>query len=110
MMMNTRLIARNYTPAPQLAIEVSIIGGSVETVRAGLLSSVAPLAVDSAGSYVWEFGGTVYPSKLMRLVLEADPSVLDVAITSPSTAVVSDTNRASSLPVAVSVSVTKVTL
>lgn len=110
MMMNTRLIARNYTPAPQLAIEVSIIGGSVETVRAGLLSSVAPLAVDSAGSYVWEFGGTVYPSKLMRLVLEADPSVLDVAITSPSTAVVSDVNRASSLPVAVSVSVTKVTL
>lgn len=110
MMMNTRLLCRNYTPAPSLAVSVRIIGGSVEKVRAGLLSSIAPLAVDSSGEFIWDFGGTIYPSKLVRLVLEADSTVLDVSVDSPSEAVFSETNRASSLPVAVSVDVTKVTL
>lgn len=110
MVVNQRLKCFNYTPAPLLDIVVEILGGNAETVRAGLLASISPLATGEDGEYLWDFNQTIYPSRIAKLVMDIDPSVFDVRVISPSEAVSPVLNGDASLPVISSIQVTNITL
>ena len=110
MVVNQRLQCLNYTPAPLLNLVVEILGGNAETVRAGLQASISPLATAEDGSYLWAFNQAVYPSRIAKLVLDIDPSVIDVRVVSPSEAIYPELNGDASLPIVSSIQVTNITL
>lgn len=83
MVANQRVFVRDYV-SEAIPITGTVTGGNEESIRAGLLTLLSPVAVQSDGiTYVWGFGDDVPTSKIISTVFAADPDVTDFVLTLP---------------------------
>lgn len=83
LVMNNEATSENFSPLP-IAVTANVTGGSKAKIEAALKTFLHPLALDSPGEYLHDFGGTVYRAAIIAAIFAADPGqVRNVVLVAP---------------------------
>jgi hypothetical protein len=85
LVMNQQLTANNFTPRV-VDVTATVFGGNLAAIKTALTTLLHPLAVDSNGDFVWDFGGEVPQSRINAEIFATLPKPRKVTITTPGAA------------------------
>lgn len=79
---NHEVYAENFSPH-SIDVHLKIAGGDLEIVAEYIRTFFDPLLIKVAGSYFWDFGTEISVAFISSLAFDADSSVVDVEVISP---------------------------
>jgi hypothetical protein len=82
LVMNQQLTTTNFVPRV-VDVTATVYGGNAAAIKTALTALLQPLAIDSNGDYVWDFGGEVPQSRINAEIFATLPKPRKVVITTP---------------------------